>query len=182
MKFGPSFENMQSKRNEFQKNVQNENPERAIIARLTTIGDEGSLGETVDSLKSVIEEVNGEQGLEEDVVSRLREMVAKKRSELFDRYLSQESEGSEKEKYANNFSSIYEMRGLHDLATLDVGLGDSDVSDREAWTQILEPKAVKIYTDWAAGAEYVNNITNVKESVDRFPFTDEARRTELYSK
>ncbi|NTV41017.1 MAG: hypothetical protein HGA61_01960, partial [Candidatus Moranbacteria bacterium] len=40
---------------------------------------------------------------------------------------------------------------------------------------------VKIYIDWAAGAEYVNNITNVKESVDRFPFTDEASKVKVLS-
>ncbi len=121
--------------------------ERSLVARLTTIGQEASWRETAQNLHALHKEVvaafqlseadRGPDGLKKDALSRLKEDVSKKGSELFHARLSENSMPE----------SMEEMIELHDLAVL----GNED--DTKTWKEIFEPMAFDFFENRVKVAE-----------------------------
>ncbi|NTW90224.1 MAG: hypothetical protein HGB37_04945 [Candidatus Moranbacteria bacterium] len=114
--------------------TESDDVERSLVARLTTIGQEDTLKDTVMNLRTILEELGRDSsGLSVDAVARLREDVAKKRSELLQKRMSEN----------HDLQSEEEIRDLYDLAVLDAGLGEGDGEDIQIVKDFFELRVKK---------------------------------------
>lgn len=172
--FGSGIEKAPGNMEAYQDSIRTEsgNVERSLVARFTIIGQEGSWRDTVQNLKAVHTEIakaaqlseddRGPDGLKDGALSRLKEDISKKGSELFHARISESADPK----------SVEEILELHDLAVL----GKED--DMMTWKALLEPKVVEFFEPRISGAETVSDIYEEAKLISEI-FTDGEHRNKI---